>query len=75
MHIASIVATGWAYHTRTLATGTPAAPTDRAERISQAGWQYVTRTLQDGPAVAPGRPVSIPARDRSAVSIPASAED
>lgn len=54
MHPASIAAAVWAYGTRTLATGTPAAPTDRAGRIAQAVWQYVTRTLADAPPPTAG---------------------
>lgn len=55
MHPASIAAATWTYGTRTLATGTPVAPTNRQERIAEAVWQYVTRTLQSGPISPAGR--------------------
>lgn len=49
MHPASIAAATWTYGTRTLATGSPAAPTDRAGRIAKAVWEYTVRTLAEGP--------------------------
>jgi hypothetical protein len=55
----SIAAATWGYVTRTLATGTPAAPTDRAGRIAQAVWQYATRTLGGSPPPAPVRLVFV----------------
>lgn len=48
MDTAQIAAAVWAYGSRTLVTGTPAAPTDRAGRIAEAVWEYVTRTLTGG---------------------------
>jgi hypothetical protein len=35
----------WEYATRTLASGSPASPTNRLEQIAEAVWSYTTREL------------------------------
>jgi len=40
----------WEYPTRTLISGVPDAPTNRAEEIAKAVWEYATRTLTAYPS-------------------------
>lgn len=40
----------WEHGTRTLASGTPAAPSNEAEEIAEAVWEYVIRTLTESGA-------------------------
>jgi hypothetical protein len=47
MSAASIAPAVWAYSTRTLASGTPDAPADRAEQFAEAIWEYTTRELTE----------------------------
>lgn len=43
-----ISAAVWAYASRTLASGSPAAPVTRLDYISKAVWENATRTLTSG---------------------------
>lgn len=48
MSVASISQAVWEYTPRTLASGSPPAPTTSTEAIAKAVWEYVTRTVTGG---------------------------
>lgn len=45
MDPATIATATWTYLTRTLVSGTPATPTNRATQIAKAVWEYATRSV------------------------------
>ena len=50
MTLAEIAQAGWTYTPRTLADGTPPAPSTELEVIAKAIWEHGTRTLSVLPA-------------------------
>jgi hypothetical protein len=50
MPLADITEAVWTYGTRTLVSGTPDPPDNRAEEVAEAVWEYVSRTLTGAPA-------------------------
>lgn len=60
ININTIAQTIWEYATRTLATGSPGSPSNRAEKYAKAVWEYGTRTLV---SVTSNRGISITANN------------